>query len=183
MDFTNEEKTTYDPEFPKAEASEKPRISPPWVTWVRKLSCLFAQDPEVRVKFDEDGMEVVLYVDNRLKADALDLLLPSERVFGNVALQVTVVPSNEKATPADMLHIAFAGNPVLRRVEKHKGQLPAPLYFAIFEPAVVQFYNDNIASPAGITTTLYEDIAREVLNVPDGAFCSTAPDMIIEAET
>ena len=182
MDFTNEEKTTYDPETPKAEASEKPRLSPPWVTWIRKLSCLFAQDPEVRVKFDEDGMEVVLYVDNPMKADALDLLLPSERVFGNVALQVTVVPTNEKPAPGDLLHVAFAGNPALRRVEKHKA-LPAPLYFAIFEPEVVQFYNDNIASPAGITSALYEDIAREVLNIPDGVFCSTAPDMIIEAKT
>ena len=40
---------------------------------------MFAEDPDVRVEFDNENVILKLYVDNSLKADALDMLFPHEK--------------------------------------------------------------------------------------------------------
>ena len=153
------------------------KISSPWVRFYRELEALFAQDEEVRVAYDEEKNVVSLYVDNGRKADALAKLLPSEKTFGNVTLKIEVVPANA-ANSEDktvLLQEAFYGNPALRYV------LPVDcpighFDYAIFENKVVQFFNDNLADPNGLCSTLYEDIARDVFEDAGMYFCTETRD-------
>ena len=72
------------------------KISPPWVTYVNKLNALFCEDPNIKIVYDNDKVTVRSYVNSGEKAEALYRLLPMDKVFGEVVLQIYVIPSNEE---------------------------------------------------------------------------------------
>lgn len=150
------------------------KLSAPWVTFYRELEALFAYDEEVKVTYDEEAVEVKIYVDNMRKADALTELLPTEKVFGNVTLKINVVPSNKVLTKADLISEAFNGNPALAYIQ-HVDSLIGSFDYAVFEPKVVQFYNDNMQDLNGLKSTLYEDIAKDVFGEDISVFFCTSP--------
>ena len=148
--------------------NEELKLSSPWERLARQLEALFAQDPAVRVSTDFAAEEktIRIYVDGDEKAGALSRLLPKYKVFGNVQVKLCVVPANGTlALLRGDLSKAFAGNPALLEI------LPATMpdgspsgeFYAVFEPRVVQFWADNLASPEGVVSTLYEELARELL--------------------
>lgn len=160
----------------------KLKISPPWEVWASKLQELFAADPDVEVVKTLDGerKSVRLYVQSEDKADALAQLLPEKETFGGVEVSVKVLPGNEEEKPsaADLLRRAFAGNPALADVDEVPAGPGAPcLAYALFRPEVVQFWADNLGHPQGLVTTLFEDVATEVLTGPGaaGLVFATAP--------
>ena len=38
------------------------KLAPPWVTFVNEVKALFDEDPQVRVVYDNDTVELKLYV-------------------------------------------------------------------------------------------------------------------------
>ena len=83
-------------------------------------------------------------------------------MFGNVILNIAVVPANGKLEiPLSKIARAFRGNPALVSVDTYETMIGSVM-FATFQKKVVQFYNDNMADPYGMKSTLYEDIARDV---------------------
>ena len=153
---------------------EKMKLSPPWITYVHELNALFGQDPDIRVEFNDQTNTVALYVEKQEKADALVMLLPATKDFGNVTLNIKIVPANTTAGYASVLHKAFEGNPIMKQVIT----IPTPygdMTYAMFRKEVVQFYNDQMDDPNGNKSTLYQDIAQDVLGdlVGTGTFFCT----------
>lgn len=148
------------------------KLSPPWNTFVSELKALFGEDPDIKLQYDEDNYEVKLFVEDPVKADALTQLIPAQRIYGNVALTVTIVPANNlEGSTADLIEAAFKGNPVLKQVLRLR--TPFGEYdYAVFRKEVVQFYNDNLCDVHGNESTLFEDIARDVFVSPDVFFCT-----------
>ena len=148
------------------------KLSPPWVTYCQQIEALFEQDDEVEVLYDEDTRTISIYVESGDKAAALVKLLPAEKQFGNVTAYTKIIPAKGDSSFVDTLQTAFKGNPALSYI----AELPSPygtITYVVFEKGVAQYYNDNMRDPHGFTSTLYQDIAKEVIGEPEGVFFST----------
>ena len=161
----------------------KVTLSPPWATYYREIKEMFGQDPEIKIIYNEDNGIIKLYVDNAAKADALSKVLPRVKNFGNVDITINIIPGNARVsgeTSEDFFKTLFKGNPVVDEVRTVTLLLQAKFTYVIFRNEVVQFYNDNLSDINGNKSTLYEDIAREILEIPaehEVSFC-TSPNKI-----
>lgn len=158
------------------------KLSPPWVTVINKLTALFDGDPQIACNVNCDGKEpsIALACNNGNKVTALQQILPEEYSFGNVKLKVTI-----DGTPADiafrtkkeLFDTAFAGNPAFAYsvAPADEGYVWFSAVYVVFKNCVVQFFNDNLDDCHGILSTLYEEIARDVLTGPavDGVYFNT----------
>lgn len=154
-------------------------ISSPWISYVRKIEALFEPDPEIKIDFDNDDLNLKLYVEDAAKADALTQLLPAEKSFGNVNLKITVIPANaNKESAISLFQKAFAGNPILNYIEGTEDTFSNPLYYFVFRNEVVQYFNDNLADIHGLESTLYQNLANEIFEgCHEGVlFCTDLPD-------
>lgn len=155
-------------------------LSPPWVEYYHKVDELFKYDQEVRVIYDEDINKLSLYVDNENKASAIAELLPTEREFGNVIMEIAIIPSNTKKnlrrTNISLIEAAFENNPIVDDIKIISGLFSYDLNYVIFKNCVVQYFNDNLGDYNGLKSTLYEDIARDVFDDCEGIFyCTDKP--------
>ena len=148
------------------------KMQSPWVVYAKEVRVLFEHDPDVIVDEPVDTGEEGAYnlevrVHGNDKAESIAKVLPEDMEFGNVTLSIMVIPDNDgKLTMLDHLRRAFAGNPVLRDVMEVPVVPGGPsMAFALFAPEVVQIECDNAASPYGLLTTTYEDVAKDVLRV------------------
>lgn len=151
---------------------EKPKLSPPWITYVNEMKALFGKDPEIKIEYDEENNNVKLFVDNQNKADALTAMLPAVKEFGNVKLMITVIPANTETNFGSVITVAFRGNPAfsdLIDVVTPFGDVT----YAMFARDIVQFYNDQMDDPYGNKTMLYQDIAKDVFGELPGCFFCT----------
>lgn len=137
-------------------------LKSPWVRYVGRVEALFSGDPEVRVSYDEEANVLKLMVDGEDKAEAIQELLPTTKVFGNVQLAIEVIPSNGEWTEEETFRKAFAGNVAF--VDVAEGYGPAQdISYALFMPEVVQLEEDNVSQFDGVTTITFADLARSVL--------------------
>ena len=67
------------------------KLSPPWHIFYKELDCLFREDEEVRIIFDEDNNKITMFVDNTIKAEALEKILPKEKKFANDTISIDIV--------------------------------------------------------------------------------------------
>lgn len=159
------------------------KLSSPWVEHYRKIEAMFKHDSHVKVIFNEDDMEVRLYVDDRnSKADAIEALLVSPVEFGNVTLNITVIPSNEATYKVDfkasknpaysVMMEAFRGNTAWTGIDECKIG-PSVFTYVMFQKEVVQYFNDSLNHPEGICSTLYQEIAKDIFKSLDGVFYCT----------
>lgn len=151
----------------------KVTLSTPWVSFARKIYCLFGRDPEINVVYIDDGPEVKLYVDNAVKAEALANKLPTEKDFGGTILKITVIPSNKEDMPVDIFRKIFTGNPILKDIIVDNDQAAFAFAHVLFEKKVVQYFDDCLNDPNNLKTTLYEDLARDVFEDTNGVFFNT----------
>ena len=142
----------------------------PWVEFYYQVKSLFREDPEVYVMLDEAEQELKIYVEDGVKADALDHLLPKEKVWGNVTYKVTVVPPNGFEHSGFPLDEAFNKNPAVVDIV-HVNFMN--ITYVIFKKTVVQYYDDSLSSAYGVKSTLYEDLARAVFEPLNGVFYCT----------
>lgn len=162
-------------------------MSPPWQIFYSEIKEMFRGDPDISLFYDKDEQSIKLYVDNPKKAAALECILPESKEFGNVNILISVIPSNmdlynkivSKTFDQENWQTyidAFEGNPVFESV-KHFDTLY--ITYVIFKKEVVQFYTDDMSDINGKTSTLYENIARDVLKNTAGVFfCTTSQDVL-----
>lgn len=155
---------------------EELKMSPPWVVYYREIEALFGEDPDIRIEFDEDEYIIKLFVENVDKADALSQLLPDEKVFGSVTVYTTIIPANRPQTKADLIRRAFEGNPAFSYATTIEGVFSNPITYVAYKNKVVQYFGDNLHDPHGNVSTLYQEIAKDVIGEDDGVwFCTDLP--------
>ena len=151
-------------------------LSSPWITYFKKIEALFEKDPEVAVDFDDETYTLKIYVDDQGKAEAIDALLPDALDFGNVEMTIQVIPANGADPRLELFRKAFEGNGAVVGIETV--DITVPLLggnsYVLFAPEVVQYFNDDLSTYDGYETTLYQDIANELLSVGDSRifFCT-----------
>lgn len=157
------------------------KILPPWSITIRKLEALFDGDPQIAFNTDFSGAHpaVVLACNNGDKVAALQKLLPDEITFGGVTLKVMIdgVPSNRAfATKKELFETAFSGNPAFAyAVTPGDDSWWISTTYVVFKNYVVQFFADNLNDCHGVISTLYQDIAEELLTgeAAQGVFFNT----------
>ena len=146
---------------------EKLNLVSPWINFYHEVEALFRNDHEVTVKFDDENYELKLFVDNAKKGEAIEYILPHEKIFGNVTVKITVIPANKPISGIDeALAIAFKGNPVFGHFETVSSPF-GDMNYAVFLPYILQYFNDDIGDIDGKRTATIEDIAKEVLSLGD----------------
>ena len=156
------------------------KLSPPWTKFYKELEALFKDDPGINMAFekpeDESGYKIKLYVEGANKAEALSLLLPTEKAFGNVTVKIDVIPANfDMENKLELFKAAFEGNPALCYTAEGIGVLKDKFNYVVFKPEIVQFFNDDMGDVHGYCTTLYQEIAKDVFEDHDGIyFCTGA---------
>lgn len=157
------------------------KILSPWVIYCRKLEALFDGDPQIAFNTDFSGAHpaVVLACNNGDKVAALQKLLPDEVVFGGVTLKIMIdgIPSNRAfVTKKELFEIAFSGNPAFAyAVTPGDDSWWISTTYVVFKNYVVQFFADNLNDCHGVISTLYQDIAEELLTgeAAQGVFFNT----------
>ena len=151
-------------------------LSSPWITYFRKIEALFEKDPDVMVDFEDETTTLKIYVDNQGKAEAIDALLPDGIQFGNVEMGIQVIPANGTDPRLELFRKAFEGNEAVVDITTVDNSVPilGGNSYVLFKPEVVQYYNDDLSTLDGYESTLYEDIAAELLSVGDSRiyFCT-----------
>lgn len=158
------------------------KILPPWSIVIRKFEALFDGDPQIacNTNFSGSNPAIVLACNNGDKVTALQQILPEEITFGGVTLKVAVdgTPSNRAFTnKKELFEVAFSGNPAFAYAVSpaDDGYNWFSMVYVVFNNTVVQFFADNLNDCHGIISTLYQDIATELLTGPavQGVFFNT----------
>jgi len=149
------------------------KLSPPWVTFANEMKAMFALDDSVRVIFDQQAMEIKLYVESATKAEALEALLVKEAVFGGVTVKVTIIPGNAVSDKyVNRYATAFENNQAL--IDTKYAVSPfGDFTYAIWTSRPVQFFDDNLADVDGKKTMLMEEVARDVMAESPNVFHCT----------
>lgn len=138
-------------------------LTPPWIVYKQKITLLFGQDPDINIVWDAKSYRLTLNVKSRAKAEAITQLLPSYKQFGNLALTINVNYKDESPSEYELFKNAFAGNPILSFIEKDDDVPFASRTYVVFKKEIAQYYADDLGDPHGIRSTLYENVARDVL--------------------
>jgi hypothetical protein len=154
--------------------SKRMEKSAPWIEYYHSLKELFGGDPDIVMDIDEQEPSIIMHVNGDAKYEALCKLLPGQKTYGNVTLYILIFPANERLTTARMLDNAFAGNPNYAFTKVvNSPMMSNPMTFVVFKKKIAQFFNDNLGDLYGNTSTLYENIARDILAEQDGVFYCT----------
>lgn len=158
------------------------KILSPWVIYCRKLEALFDGDPQIAFNTNFSGAHptVVLACNNGDKVAALQKILPDSIEFGGVKLMISVdgVPSNRAfQNKKELFETAFNGNPAFAYAVSpvDEGYNWFSMTYVVFKNCVVQFFADNLNDCHGIISTLYQNIAEELLTgeAAQGVFFNT----------
>lgn len=150
-------------------------LSAPWNTLYRKIKCMFDKDPDVEILYDEEEATINVFVADKVKAAAIEKLLPALVSFGNISVNIKIVPGANPGTPGpSTFDEAFTGNGAFCYVKTIE-RFGAPISYIVLSNEVVQFFNDDIGDLYGLCSTLYEDIARDIFNAFNGVFYCTEP--------
>ena len=158
------------------------KVSPPLITFIHKVQALFDGDPQIacNVKWNAPNPSIILSCNNGDKIAALLQILPDEVSFGNIVLKIGIdgTPSNRAfANKKELFEVAFEKNPAFAYAVSpaDDGYEWFSMVYVVFKNCVVQFFNDNLNDCHGVISTLYEEIANEVLTGPgaEGVFFNT----------
>lgn len=153
---------------------KKVNLVTPWGEYFNQLEAFFKEDDGVRVEYDNEAMAIKIYVEGDAKADALSKLLPTSKKFGNVEVKVNIIPANSLDTSRiSLFRRALEGNKAVADIETVYGVSSNDFSFVIFEPEVVQYYNDDLSDFNGICSTLYQDLAKELFGENEGVYFCT----------
>lgn len=164
-------------------SSVRLKILPPWATVINKIIALFDGDPQIACNADYSGNypSITLVCNNGDKVTALDQILPEEFDFGNVKLKVNIdgTPSNKAfKNKKELFETVFKNNPAFAHAVSpvDEGYGWFDMVYVVFKKEVVQFFNDNLDDCHGIISTLYQDIAEEILTgeAVQGVYFNTA---------
>ncbi len=151
---------------------KKVEMFPPMVDYFNKLKAFMCFDDEISLELDYDEAVITITISNAPKAAAWRQILPEEMKFGNQTMSIEI-ECDKIGVDENVLVTALEGNRLFSRYENIV--LPksdVERHFCYMNPTVVQFYNDNFASPESVETRVAEDLAREVLDIPTLNFCT-----------
>lgn len=158
------------------------KVSPPWITYINKVEALFDGDPQIacNVIYETPNPSIVLACNNGDKVAALFQILPTEVKYGGVTLRIEVdgIPSNRVfMSKKELFETAFEKNPAFAYAVSpvDDGYNWFSMTYVVFKNCVVQFFNDNLNDCHGVISTLYQDIAEEILTgeAVEGVFFNT----------
>lgn len=154
----------------------KTTMSAPWILYYREVEALFAEDPDVKVIFDEDAYALKLYVDGNDKAEAISCLLPNSKEFGNIKMTISIIPANVRfGSAVDAFRKAFEGNPAVTQIKTVSTPF-GEMNFVVFKNKVVQYFDDDISDFYGVHSTLYQEIAKDILMTGNQInYCTDVP--------
>lgn len=173
------------------------KLISPWRNYYHEIQAFFKEDPYVTVVFDEDNMEIKLFVQASDKAEALTQILNSEKTFGETTVKVTIIPANTMSREIKLMmksmieaeeferviNIALDCNRLFNDIRVIKGLLGFNAIYVLFNKTVIQYYNDNIGDLNGVKSTLAEDIARDIFVQHPGIFyCTNVADEVSEED-
>ena len=164
----------------------KLNMSAPWYVYYNELCALFKEDKEVHIVYDEMDQIINIYVENQAKADAMDEVIPKVMTFGNVDLEINIVPANKlcaRKSKGNLFEDLFFDNPICTDVVTVEGIFTNPITYVIFRKEVVQYYNDDLGDAHGVCSTLYQDIAKRVLKDQDSVYYCTDTSSLIATAT
>ena len=171
------------------------KLAPAWDIYYQKINAMFKDDVHATVIYDRDNLKIKIYVTDQKKAEALDQLLVHNVIFGNQELTVDVIPANGDDnsskpytyesghsfySPSLIWYDAFYGNPLYSYSKKFVGIYSNPLTYVVFTPTVVQYYTDSLNDINGFSTTLAQEIAKDIFVEQEGTFFCT--DKVVERE-
>ena len=163
---------------PDLPATNQPlKLAAPWTTLYRQYLAFFRKDDTVRVEFYEDTVAIKLRCDDVEKAIALEHILPKTRQFGNVTVNILVVPCNADSIPGNAIEFASDADAVLAALKGNKAfvgfEVINGITFIAFAKEVVQYFNDNLADLHGMTSTLYQYLADEIIEKRTNVYFNT----------
>ena len=160
------------------------RLSPPQYTLYRQLAGSIGADPNVRVRNPYQQNEI-WYMDVQVSrittAKAMSGIITSYYDFGGIIVNVRILgPSGESMAPqtmpdaenpVDFVHdqivTALKRNRYFERVVDLRGKKPplAPWgqLAVVFEPKVIQFWDDNLADPFGYLHFVAQDVFSAIM--------------------
>ena len=154
-------------------ANARLKLLPPWSIFIRKVEALFDGDPQIacNVNWGSANPSITLACNNGDKVAALLQILPEEIHYGGVVLKIAVdgTPSNRVFTSkTELFDTAFKNNPAYAYsiCPCEDGYQWIASTYVVFKNHVVQFFADNLNDCHGVISTLYQDIATEVLTAP-----------------
>ena len=176
-------------------------LTSPWVTYYHKVEALFKNDNDITVVYDEANNNLKIYVagieGENAKADALTKLLPTEKIFGDVVMPISVIPANKRLDPvekryagrngrrgyigetscelAELYRDIFNDNVAFYGTKVISGIFTNDLVYVIFEPVVAQYYSDALDDYKGICSTLYQNLAKDIFINQENVFFCTVP--------
>lgn len=161
----------------------KIKLSAPWDTYYEQVKALFGDDSEIHIVFDEEKKDLKLYVDTAAKADALQNLFPIEKEWGGVTMTITIIPPNKESafkvvrnremTSKEIIEYAFCNNPHFIEYIDVDFPLWNGFVYVMFKNEVIQYYTDDLGDPNGMTSTLAQNIAKEIFEPVDGVYYCT----------
>lgn len=159
-------------------------IEAPWYTFNKKLKALFEKDADIVVSevYESDGDTDYAFdieVKNHEKFVALDRLMPSIKVFGNVSLGIVLYDEeNQENDVLGLFETLFKGNPIFNSTKSSVDPAGMAWNYVVFNPDVIQFYDDNLADYCGNYNGLAQDVATEVFeeNSRGVFFCTVLKD-------
>lgn len=148
--------------------TQKPTMAPPWYEYQRKVKALFNPDPEIKVgdlrpNGGDNKFIFTITTTNKDKYGALQKIMPDVKTLGAITINVSI-ELDEKPAETNPYAIAFKGNPLVGRIEKATDYAGTEFTFICFNPAVLQFPNDDITDLYGNFSGLAQDVAREILS-------------------
>ena len=165
------------------------RLSPPWYGWANEVKAIFENDQDITVADLEEtdgkgGYVLTIDATTEEKADALRVMLPIIKNFGNINVDIEITMNG---TPIDYVaersSIPETIDWINQLFDGSGDVVDAQCYelfggyvgFVVCPARIIQFYNDDITDVNGNTTMLFADAARDVLEVPAGVnFCTEA---------
>ena len=147
-------------------------LSAPWVEYYNRINELFRYDPEIKVIFDEAFQMIKIYAATDGKYQALTAFLPKKKTFGKLSIHINVIPPNEMeeneeagdTDPFDLILTLFRGNDAISYIyQSGDGPFEFKALYVVFKHEIVQYFSDDLGDIHGFHSTLYQDIARDVL--------------------
>ena len=158
------------------------KLEAPWYTYQKKVKAKFDRDPDITVGEiyqKENGKDYGFDVEvrNHEKYLALDRVLNRMKIFGNIALFITLY--DEENTLEDeaitVYKTIFKGNPIVRKVDDVIDATGTHHGYVVFEPEIIQFYDDDLSDYHRNWSGLAQNIARELFDdAAHGVYFCTA---------
>ena len=146
-----------------------------WLFCCKIVEFLFGKDPEIKIIYDDKDYHIILLVYNKEKAEAISQLIMKEQKINGITIltSVHVVDPPRRTLKGIWIKKAFNGNPVLAYIKKIDGIFDKPIYYVVFKNKVVQFFTGELTDVHGNTSTLYQNIAEDILGINDGVYFCT----------